>query len=178
MRIAAPRASEAFDLLLQRVDEVARASGPIVRPRSDRVADAQSCWMPSRKRCSNSSRHGLDDDEALGGDAALAGVLEARVDGHPRRRFEVGVGEDDERVGAAQLEHRFLERRPLAPATRARPPRSLPVSVTAAMRGSSISAGACLPGMSSVWNTPFGNPAPREHLFDGEGALRARSRRA
>ena len=56
--------------------------------------------------------------------------------GHPR---QVGVGEDDERVGAAELEHRLLDRVARRPTPTARPARSLPVMVTAPTRGSSIS---------------------------------------
>src|SRR5207247_6314905 len=53
--------------------------------------------------------HGLDDDEALGGDAALAAVDEPGVGRRARRGREVGVGEDDERIAAAQLEHGLLQ---------------------------------------------------------------------
>ena len=56
--------------------------------------------------------HGLVDDEALGRDAALAGVDGARPRRLARRRFRVGVGEDDERVGAAELEDGLLEAAP------------------------------------------------------------------
>ena len=82
----------------------------------------------------------LDDDEALGRDAALAAVHEPRVAAQRRAaRVQVGVGEHDERVAAAELEHRLLERaRRPAPRRRGRPA-SLPVSVTAATRGSAMS---------------------------------------
>ena len=55
--------------------------------------------------------------------------------GHPR---QVGVGQDDERVGAAELEHGLLDASPAAAPT-AGPARSLPVMVTAPIRGSAIS---------------------------------------
>ena len=54
----------------------------------------------------------LDDDEPLRRDAALAGVLEARGDRDLDRLLEVGVVEHDEGVGAAELEHRRLDRPP------------------------------------------------------------------
>ena len=51
---------------------------------------------------------------------------------------DVGVGEHDERVGAAELEDGLLQRAPGRRRATALPARSLPVSVTAATRGSSI----------------------------------------
>ncbi len=50
------------------------------------------------------------DDEALAADAALAGVLEARLRGGLGGGRDVGVGEHDVGVGAAELEHVLLER--------------------------------------------------------------------
>ena len=52
---------------------------------------------------------GVHDDEALGGDAALPGVLEPRLGGGARGRLEVGVLEDDEGVRSTELENRALE---------------------------------------------------------------------
>src|SRR5437868_6416069 len=49
------------------------------------------------------------DDEALGGDAALAGVLDARGHGGLDGAFEVGAGEDQKRIASAQLEHGLLQ---------------------------------------------------------------------
>jgi len=59
----------------------------------------------------------LDDDEALRGDAALAGVLEARGDRDLDRLLEVRVAEHDERVRAAELQHYRLDRPPAASPT-------------------------------------------------------------
>src|SRR5206468_4910968 len=56
--------------------------------------------------------HRVDDDEALGGDAALAVVDEARLGGGARGSPDVGVPEDDERVAPAELEHGLLELAP------------------------------------------------------------------
>jgi hypothetical protein len=49
------------------------------------------------------------DDEALRRDAALPGVEVAAPRGHGRDARQVGVSQDDERVGPAQLEHRLLD---------------------------------------------------------------------
>ena len=49
------------------------------------------------------------DDEAFGGDAALRRCSEsARSRRSSPRPLEIGVGEHDERVGAAEFEHAFL----------------------------------------------------------------------
>jgi len=55
----------------------------------------------------------------------------------------------------------FLMLRPAA-SPMLRPAPSLPVSVAAAMRGSSSSLLARLPSMSKVWKAPSGNPAARK----------------
>src|SRR4030095_4869194 len=49
-------------------------------------------------------------DKALGGDAALAGVLVAGANAGFGRSGDVGVGQHDERVGAAELEDGLLDR--------------------------------------------------------------------
>ena len=51
----------------------------------------------------------VGDDEALGRVAGLAGVLEARRDGRLDDVVEVVGAEQDERIGAAQLEHDLLQ---------------------------------------------------------------------
>gem|GEM_PF-4445429 len=51
----------------------------------------------------------LVDEEALGRDAALAVVDAARLDGMGDGFVEVGGGEDDEGVGAAEFEHGLLD---------------------------------------------------------------------
>src|SRR5439155_721296 len=56
--------------------------------------------------------HRVDDDEALGGDAALAVVDETRLGGGARGGRDVGVLQDDERVAPAELEHGLLELAP------------------------------------------------------------------
>ena len=61
----------------------------------------------------NFSRNGsysvVDDDEALGRVAGLAAVVEAGGDGGLDGRVEVVGRQQDERIGAAQLEHDLLE---------------------------------------------------------------------
>src|SRR5439155_13069434 len=56
-------------------------------------------------------RDRLLDDEALGGDAALAVVLDTRRHRLGNHRLEIGVGEHYEGVRPAELEDRLLERR-------------------------------------------------------------------
>ena len=48
-------------------------------------------------------------DEALGGDAALPGVLDPGFHAHLDGLVEVGAGHHDERVRPAQLEHHLLD---------------------------------------------------------------------
>ncbi len=55
--------------------------------------------------------HGLDDDEALAGDAALAGIDHAGGGADLRGLADIGVLEDEVGVRAAELEHAFLEHR-------------------------------------------------------------------
>ena len=55
----------------------------------------------------------------------------------------------------------FLSAAPAAAAI-FRPAASLPVSVTAWMRGSAMSCSACVAGIMSVRNTPAGKPAARK----------------
>ncbi len=68
--------------------------------------------MRSVKRAGEGVVDGRLDDEALGRDAALSVVLRARLDGGLGGPVEVGVGEDEEGIGAAEFEHGRLERVP------------------------------------------------------------------
>ena len=52
-----------------------------------------------------------DRNEAFGGDATLPGVLKARLHRSFGGAFDVGVVEHDERVGTAEFEHAFFQRR-------------------------------------------------------------------
>ena len=51
-----------------------------------------------------------NDDEALGGDAALPGVHAARERGGAGRRFHVSVGKHDKRIRPAQFQNGLLQR--------------------------------------------------------------------
>ena len=66
--------------------------------------------------------HRLDHDEALGGDAGLAVVLHAGGHRRPHGVVEVGRGQHDEGVRAAELEHALLQGVP----GRRRPPTCRP----------------------------------------------------
>ncbi len=135
-----------------------RAGRPGSPDRADRrrAAPRQRCAKPLLELVGDR----LGDEEALGGDARLAGVLVACTDGGRRGRRHVGVGEDDVRVRAAQLEHRLLERAPAIAATRA-PTSELPVSVTARTRRSRMTGSTAAPGSRSVRKSPRGKPPPR-----------------
>ena len=93
-------------------------------------------------------------------------LIDARLDGGLDRRVEIGARHDDERVAAAQLEHGLLEL--LAGGgchLRARRA-SLPVSVTAAMRGSSITRATCVRADQQRLERAFGEAGAPENLFD------------
>jgi hypothetical protein len=49
-------------------------------------------------------------DEALGRQADLAGILKARLDAGFHRQIDVGVRQDDEGIGAAQLQQALFKR--------------------------------------------------------------------
>ena len=83
---------------------------------------------------------------------------------------EVGVGEDDERVASAELEHGLLDLAPRPLGDRL-PACSLPVSVTAATRASAIRPPTAADPTSSVRKSPRGKPAAVKTLLDA----RARS---
>ena len=55
---------------------------------------------------------GIDDEEALGGDAALSGVDESAGDAGFRGEFDVRILEYQVRVAPAQFEHGLLDLRP------------------------------------------------------------------
>ena len=111
-RRCAPRATDCSTWAMSVVAQVAAGQRADVRRRA-------ACGSPTRSASTAAANFvgelvgdRLLDDEALGGDAALAVVLVARAHGRRRRGVEVGVGEDDERVRAAQLEHLLLELAP------------------------------------------------------------------
>ena len=54
--------------------------------------------------------HGLFNNETLGRNAALPGVLKARLHAHRSSGLDVGIGQHDEGVRAAELQHLFFQR--------------------------------------------------------------------
>ena len=62
-----------------------------------------------RERLGERVRDRVDGDEPLPGNAALARIQEPGADRAAGCRLDVGVGEDDERVAAAELEDRLLQ---------------------------------------------------------------------
>ena len=94
------------------------------------------------------------------------------------RGVEVGGRHHDERVAAAELEHRLLDLVAAIARDRLRRPRSLPVSVTA--RDPRVVEDRARPArapMSSVWKAPSGKPA-RGTRPRWPARTAARSRRA
>ena len=91
------------DLLVEGVAQVFAGQGADLGRAVEGVADAEA-RRGGDEALGEGVGDGVYDDEALGGDAALAGVLEARPDADLGGGVEVGVFEDDEGVGAAQLE--------------------------------------------------------------------------
>ena len=106
---ARPEPDRFADLSLELVDEVSSRQRPDLVLAIHWVADLERSDRAREPRLELIGDR-LFDDESLGCDAALAVVLVARPARHRRRRVEVCVGENDERVRAAELEHGLLER--------------------------------------------------------------------
>ena len=106
--------------------------------------------------------HRLHHDEALGGDAGLPVVLHPGLHGRTHGRLQVGRREHDERVGPTELEHALLARVRRPSSATDMPARSLPVRVTAAIRGSSMILATSLVSTKRLVNTPSGTPARRK----------------
>jgi len=96
------------DLSLELVDEVSSRQRPDLVLAIHRVADLERGDGACEPRLELIGDR-LFDDESLGRDAALSVVLVACPARHRRRHVEVCVGENDERVRAAELEHGLLE---------------------------------------------------------------------
>src|SRR5262245_24158448 len=56
--------------------------------------------------------NGTFENESFGSKANLPSILEASLDADIHRFVDIGIGEDDERVGAAKLEQTLLHRLP------------------------------------------------------------------
>src|SRR5712691_7459332 len=98
-----------FDLTVQGVAEIHARLGPDLGVARQRIADAAGTKLLEEPG-DELIGHRLDDDEALGRDTALAAVDQPRVGRGAGRRGHVRVGEDDEGIAAAQLEHGLLQR--------------------------------------------------------------------
>src|SRR5207245_9844965 len=96
-------------LPFERLAEIAAGERTDLGPGVEGVADGEAL-DGLRERALEGLRDVALDDEALRGDAGLAGVLVAGAHRGRRRRVEVGIGEDDERVRPAELEDGLLER--------------------------------------------------------------------
>ena len=92
------------------VAQVAARLGPDLHARLHRVAHLALAHL-LHEQLLEPLPHRLHHDEALGGDAALAAVDEARRDARLARRLEVGVLQDQVRIAAPQLEYRLLDHR-------------------------------------------------------------------
>ena len=93
----------------QRLDEVGSRHRAELRRRIQRIADPQRGHRrdePLGELVGDRRGH----DEPLGGDARLAAVERARLDGGGHRLRQIGRGHDDERIAAAELEHALLQR--------------------------------------------------------------------
>ena len=97
-----------LDLVLELLPEVRAGERAEVGAVGHRVADGERRHL-RHEALGERLVDVLVDDEALGGDAALAVVLRPRVHRLVDGEVEVGVGEDDEGVAAAELQHARLE---------------------------------------------------------------------
>ena len=84
------------------------ASGPMSVDSSS-GSPTFSASIAATKRFSKSSRDRLVHDEALRGDARLAVVDDARFHGRGDGFVEIRGRHHDERIAAAELQHRFLD---------------------------------------------------------------------
>ena len=112
------------DQLADEVELVVGDHRPDLGVPVERVADLEALGLADDAGDEVVGDLALDVD-ALDPRAGLAGVGEAAPDGARDRVGELGVGADDHRVLAAELEHRALEfgRRPRRPCGRPRPSR-------------------------------------------------------
>ena len=100
------------------------------------------------------------DDEAFGGDAGLAVVDAASLDGVSTATSRLAEGRTMKASEPPSSRTDFLMSQPAWAAT-ARPAASEPVTVTAATRGSVRRCSTWRASMRRVWKTPRGKPARR-----------------
>ena len=96
------------DLVEQVFEDLGRGEGADVGGFEHGIADAEG-GHAGDEAFFELGIDALVDDEALGGDAALAVVDAAGLDGVVDGGVEVGGGKDDEGVGAAELEDGLLD---------------------------------------------------------------------
>ena len=127
-----------------------------------------AAWNFSR----NLSASCLDDDEALGRAAGLAGIVHPAPHRPGDRVIKVGVLKDDEGVAAAEFHRRRPSGSCPARAAMLWPAATLPVSATPLMRGSSTTWSRLIVrdqqvGVEADWRAGFD-----QQLFEGDRALR------
>src|SRR5262250_3283862 len=96
---------------MERVTQLDPGLGAYVRAAIHGIAHAPRGEL-SGEEIEEALGHRVHYDEALGCDAALSAVDEAGVRRRLRGRREVGIGQHDEGVTAAKLQHRFLDLAP------------------------------------------------------------------
>src|SRR5207253_4925393 len=106
-----PALDRLLDLAMEVVTQVHARLRPDLRLARQRIAHATRPELVDELRDELLGDR-LDDDESLGGDAALAAVDQARVGRSGGGEVEIRIFQDDERVAAAELEHGLLEHLP------------------------------------------------------------------
>ena len=102
-------AHRGHDLRMQLVAQVAPRHRTDGGARRHGVADHQ-LFGQRHKSVHEALGHRGFHDEALGRNAALPGVLKARLHADCGRSLDVGVGQHDERIRAAEFKHLLFER--------------------------------------------------------------------
>ena len=127
-----------------------------VRRRVERVAGAQ---LPGQRDepLDDRVQHGPLDEQPRRRDAGLARVVEDAPDAAAHGGVEVGVGEDDVRRLAAELEHDLLERRRREPSRPCGPSATLPVNEMPSMPGCAAEQRARRAGAGDDVDEPGGD---------------------
>ena len=107
-------------------------------------------------------------DKALGRDAALAGISKARGDGDRKHLVEIGVSQNDERIGAAEFENHLLAVRASGRGNRSASARAAGQRYTAyPLVGDNRRHGICFDHKIEKQRFAAGRLA--DHLFNGLG---------
>ncbi len=99
-----------LDLCVQFIAQVVTCHGSDVGVFSQRIADFQR-FDCGEEFLGEDVKHAFFNDDALGRDANLTAVLETSDRCRLDRFINVGIGQHDERIGTAQFEDAFLQRR-------------------------------------------------------------------